>query len=188
MKKINSIFAKNYPLNKSKDLCTIEIYLNQYEDIFNKYDSAPIERREINPELEIYLKRCCEEIPFKYSLKIEISVSEKINKTEYKNKLKAALKNYFNFQIYLLEKRLNRNNRKALFYIFSGFFLLWIVAIWQIEISRILLTIIEDGILIGGWVFLWEAVSLFFFNNSKLYKSCQDYKRLLNASLIFKEI
>ena len=188
MKKTNSIFAKIYPLNESTRLCTIEIALNQYEDIFNKYDSAPLERREIDSELETYLKRCCEEIPSKYSLELDISIPARIRENEKEDKLRDGFKNHFSFQVYLLEKKLNKNKLNILFEILFGFFLLWIVAIWEVDICRILLSIIENGIVIGGWVFLWDAVSKFFFTNSQLNKSYQDYKRLLNSSIIFREV
>ncbi len=188
MKKTNNIFRKIYPLNESTGLCTIEIALNQYEDIFNKYDSAPLERREIDPELETYLKRCCEEIPSKYSLELDISIPAKIRENEKEEKLRDALKNHFSFQVYLIKNKRNRNNLNVIFDIFSGFFLLWIVAIWEVDISRILLSVIENGIVIGGWVFLWDAVSRFFFTKSKLNKSYQNYERLLNSSIIFREI
>ena len=187
MKKKDNIFAQTYQLNESTNVCFIEIALTQYDHIFNKWDCAPLERREVEPELESYLKRCCQEIPSKYSLELYFKIPAEIKNPEKEEKSRNGLKNYFTFQIYLLKKKLKKNNRYIFLYILSGFFLLWIVAIWQIDISQILLSIIENGLLIGGWVFLWEAVSTLFFSNSELYESYRIYKRLLNSLILFQE-
>ena len=187
MNKKDNIFTKTYQLNESTRVCFIEIALNQYAHIFNKWDCAPLERREVDPELESYLKRCCEEIPFKYSLELYFTIPAEIKNYEKEEKSRDGLKNHFTLQIYLLKKKLNRNNRNIFLYVLGGFFLLWIVAIWQIDISRILLSIIEDGLLIGGWVFWWEAVSTLFFANSEVYESYRTYKRLLNSLIVFRE-
>ncbi len=188
MDKQDNIFSKTYKLNESTLVCFIEIALNQYAHIFNKWDYAPLERREVDPELESYLKRCCEEIPSKYSIELDFIISAEIINYEKEEESRNGLKNHFTLQIYLLKKKLNRNNLKIFLYVLSGFLLLWIVAIWEIDISRILLSVIEDGLLIGGWVFLWEAVSTLFFANSEIYESYRTYKRLLNSIIVFREV
>lgn len=45
----------------------------------------------------------------------------------------------------------------------------------------------RSGLAITGWVFLWEAVSLFAFTNRELYQRYRTYKRLHNAPVIFRE-
>ncbi|XPM57997.2 MAG: hypothetical protein EDM05_009505 [Leptolyngbya sp. IPPAS B-1204] len=51
-----------------------------------------------------------------------------------------------------------------------------------------LTSLLAEGIFIGGWVFLWEAVSLFFFTDLELYERYRAYKRLLNAPVFFREV
>lgn len=50
---------------------------------------------------------------------------------------------------------------------------------------NVFLSILVEGQFIGGWVFLWEAISLFFFTNYDLYKKVKKYKRFLNTSIKF---
>ncbi|MBD2053678.1 hypothetical protein [Leptolyngbya sp. FACHB-60] len=47
--------------------------------------------------------------------------------------------------------------------------------------------VLTEGLFIGGWVFLWEAVSLFFFSNRDLYNRYRTYRRLRNSEVIFSE-
>jgi hypothetical protein len=69
-----------------------------------------------------------------------------------------------------------------------GFFFLWFGTLFPIYLAENMATsIISEGIFIGGWVFLWEAVSLFFFTNRELYIKYRTYKRLQHTPVIFRE-
>ena len=186
--KEDTIFAKTYRIDKSTNVCMIEIALDQYADIFNRWDSAPLERREVNPELEGYLERCSDEIPFRYSIELDITIPERMRDKQKEEKSRDGIKNHLNFKIYLLKKKLYRNIRRTFYCGLAGSLLLGGVAIWQIAPHRIWLSILEQGIVIGGWVLLWEAVSLLFFADYELYRSCRTYKRLRNAAVIFREV
>ncbi|ACK73158.1 conserved hypothetical protein [Gloeothece citriformis PCC 7424] len=188
MKKKDKIFTEIYKINESTNLCIIEIGIDQYADIFNKWDSAPFKRREVNPELEQYLERCSDEIPFRYPIELHFTFPEGIKDTQKEDKSRDGIKNHFTFRIYIVKRKLNRNNRRTLYCALAGSFFLGIVAIWKFTPERVLPSIIEQGLLIGGWVFLWEAVSLLFFVNYELYHSYRTYKRLRNAPIIFREL
>lgn len=188
MKKKDRIFTKTYKINESTNLCIIEIALDQYADIFNKWDSAPFKRREIDPELEQYLERCSDEIPFRYPIELDFTIPSGIRDKQKEEKSRDGIKNHFTFKMYLLKKKLNRNNRRTLYCALAGSFLLGGVTIWQIAPKSVLPSILEQGLLIGGWVFLWEAVSLFFFVNYELYHGYRTCKRLRNAPIIFLEV
>jgi hypothetical protein len=42
-----------------------------------------------------------------------------------------------------------------------------------------------EGLSIGGWVFLWEAIVLAFFKSRKLRTKSKRYRRLANAPITF---
>lgn len=96
-----------------------------------------------------------------------------------------GLMNSFIFRRYFMRKK---TNTQMLLCIFLGFGFLWMGAVFSIRFEgKLLLFILVDGLSIGGWVFLWEAVSLFFFTNRDLYHRYRIYKRLQNAPVIFQE-
>ena len=78
MKKIDKVFAKTYKIDQNSNTCRIEIALAQYDDIFNKWDFDPFERREVNPDLEDFLERCSDEIPFRYSIEFHFTIPERM--------------------------------------------------------------------------------------------------------------
>ncbi len=184
----DTIFAKTYRIDKSTNVCMIEIGLDQYADIFNRWDSSPLERREVNPELEGYLERCSDEIPFRYSIELDITIPEGMRHKQKEEKSRDGLKNHFTFKIYLIKKKLNRNNRRTLYCVLVGFILLGGGITWQIAAQSLLPSILREALNIGGWVFVWKAVSVFFFGNTELYHSYRTYKRLRNAPIIFQEV
>ncbi len=188
MKKKDRVFHETYKIDESTNLYMIEIALDRYTDIFNKWDPSPFKRREVNPDLEHYLERSSDEIPLRYPIELYIAVPKGIKDEQMEEESRNGIKNHFNFRIYLLKERLNKNNSRVLICVLAGFFLQGVVAIWQIDPNRILPSIFEQGLLIGGWVFLWEAVSLFFFTNRELYHRYRTYKRLRNAPVSFQEV
>jgi hypothetical protein len=52
--------------------------------------------------------------------------------------------------------------------------------------TNILTTTLLEGLSIGGWVFLWEAFSLFFFTRQKILIRLKRYIRLENTRISFK--
>jgi hypothetical protein len=52
---------------------------------------------------------------------------------------------------------------------------------------NVLTSVLTEGLFIGGWVFLWEAVSLFFFSNRDLYYRYRTFRRLRRSEIIFSE-
>ncbi len=54
--------------------------------------------------------------------------------------------------------------------------------------SKLVAIYLRESLNIGVWVFVWKAVSVFFFGNTELYRSYRTYKRLRNAPIIFHEV
>jgi hypothetical protein len=45
---------------------------------------------------------------------------------------------------------------------------------------------VQQGFNVGGWVFLWEAISMFFFRRNEELREIEKYGRFLNSSIYFK--
>lgn len=166
----------------------IEIALDQYSDIFNEWDPAPFKRREIDADLELYLEGSAEEIPSKYPIELYFIIPAGSRNQLMEQESRSALKSFFTFRIYFLKRDLRKVNIRILRYLVTGFILLWVGTIYPGHTSDApWATVITEGIFIGGWVFLWEAVSLFFFSNRDLYQRRKMYKRLLDSPIFFRE-
>jgi hypothetical protein len=52
-------------------------------------------------------------------------------------------------------------------------------------LGNVFLTTLVDIVSIGGWVFLWEAISTFAFKNREAREKYRQYKRLSMAPVRF---
>jgi hypothetical protein len=52
--------------------------------------------------------------------------------------------------------------------------------------DNIFLGTIQQGFNIGGWVFLWEVISMVFFRGREVSSEITKYQRFLNSLIYFK--
>lgn len=182
------LFNEIYSIDQATNLYMIEVALDQYTDIFNSWDPAPFKRREIDPDLETYLEGSCDEIPAKYPIELYFKLPQGKRHEQMEQETKQGLENSFNFKLYVLRKELGKTNTQMVLCILMGFFFLWLGTILANRFeTKMLLSLLAEGLFIGGWVFLWEAVSLFFFTNRDLYHRYRMYQRLRQAPVVFAE-
>lgn len=184
----NSLFSEIYAIDPATDLYMIEIALDRYADVFNEWDPAPFKRRSLDDDLELYLEGSSEEIPLRYAIELCFTIPPGIRDEHLEEETRNGLRNSFLFKMYLLRRELAKINTQILRYIVLGFLCLWISAILSKRLGAdTLVSLIIDALIIGGWVFLWEAVSLFFFTNREIYHRYRLYKRLYDSPIVFRE-
>jgi hypothetical protein len=188
MKK-DTFFSKIYALDQSTNRYMIEIALDRYEDIFNEWDPAPFKRREIDSDLQLYLEGSAEEIPLQYPIELCFTVPTGKRNECMEEETRSALRSFFGFKIYFSKRESRKLHIRILNYLFFGFLLLWTGNTYPgHDATEDWAIVLTEGIFIGGWVFLWEAVSLFFFTNREMYHRNRIYARLLNAPVFFQEV
>lgn len=186
--KPDKLFSQIYKTNTLTNCYMIEVGLDQYKDIFSEWDPAPFKRRDIDPDLQLYLEGSSEEIPFRYLVELCFIIPVGIQNDQIEAETRKGLENSFAFKRYLLRKEIAKTNAQILRFVLIGFIFLGIAA-FSSERAKdvVLLPTLVEGIFIAGWVFLWEAVSLFFFTNRDLYHRYRTYKRLQDAPVFFRE-
>jgi hypothetical protein len=187
--KRKSVFSEVYALDQSTNRYMIEIALDQYEDIFSEWDPAPFKRREIDADLELYLEGSVEEIPSRYPIELFFILPQGKRNQTLEEEARKGIRRFFGFRIHFLKLELRKITLRILNYLFFGFLLLWVGNTYPGHDSpRDWAILLADGIIIGGWVFLWEAVSLFSFTSLEMYQRHRVYNRLLQAPVFFKEL
>jgi hypothetical protein len=183
-----SLFSEIYAINPSTHAYMIEIALDHYTDIFDEWDPAPFKRRSIDPDLELYLEGSSEEIPLRYPVELCFTVLPGSRDEKMEAESRSGLSNSFVFKMYLLKKELKKTNRQILRWTILGFVFLWLGMILSDKFPyQRLPSLLAEAIIIGGWVFVWEAVSLFFFTDLEIHQRYRTYRRLRNSPVIFQE-
>ena len=188
MGKQDRLFREVYKIDQETNLYMIEVALNQYADIFNEWDSTPFKRRDLDPDLRLYLEESSDEIPFKYPIELYFTIPAGTRDERIEKEAEDGIKNSFISKRYFLGKKMKQTNMQTFRFVLVGFVFLWVAKTfsgWRAEAN--LQSILLEGLAISGWVFLWEAVSLFFFTNRELHHLYYTYKRLQNAPVLFRE-
>lgn len=186
--KESGLFAEIYRYDTATGAYIIEIALDDYGDIFSEWDPAPFKLRDIDPDLELYLEGCSDDIPFKYPVTLNFTIAKALRNARSEEQARNGLKNGFTFKRYFLKKEIYTANRRTVFFSLIGFAFLWVATIFP---ERLLLSpfpsIIVEGLFIGGWVFLWEAISLILFTTGGLRHRDHTYRRLQRSPVMFTD-
>ncbi|TDO86145.1 hypothetical protein DFR79_11559 [Halanaerobium saccharolyticum] len=99
----------------------------------------------------------------------------------------ATIKNNFRMKLFFINQDLKQNNKKIMTYILMGItFLITAYLIPESEDLSLLISLLMEGLFVGGWVFLWEAFSIFFFGSRELKDKKKRYFRYLESDILFK--
>lgn len=180
--------AQIYRTFEDTDRLMIEVALDNYEDMFNEWDPTPFKRRDIDPDLRTYLEECSEELSLSRKIAVAFFIPKAEIDAEKQEKCAEGLRNFFEFNHYLAKKDLRLSRESALKYSLLGLTFLAIAVVFEGALKKnVLFGILEQGLFIGGWVFLWEALTLLAFKNTELTHSIKEWERFLDAPIIFKK-
>jgi hypothetical protein len=178
---------KIYEKNTSTGNYVIQVALDKYNDIFNDWDRAPFRKRDMDPDLAIFLENCFEEIPAKHGVDICFYLPKEEKDVNREEALIAGIKTYYSFYLHQEIKVLKKNYRKMFKYLVSALSLLAISVFLSTSVdNNIFIGTIQQGLNIGGWVFLWEVISMVFFRGLEVSSEINKYQRFLNSLIYFK--
>ncbi|CCU77773.1 hypothetical protein HSACCH_00152 [Halanaerobium saccharolyticum subsp. saccharolyticum DSM 6643] len=176
-----------YHTNHHNNAYLIELNLDKYNDLFNSWDGSELDRKELDPELSQFLERASYELPIKEKVELCFYLPEGKKNKKMEADSKATIKNNFRMNLFFINQNLKNNNKKIATYILMGIlFLLTAYLIPESKDLSLLISLLMEGLFVGGWVFLWEAFSIFFFGSRELKDKKKRYFRYLESEIFFK--
>lgn len=182
-----SYLNKIYDINPDTGNYIIEIAVEDYKNIFNELDYGPMIKREIAPDLKNFLYDCSYDIPYRYGIDIFLNIWSMENNKFKEELVLSGFKTYFSFYLRKCQKRLKRSYYQIAEYILISFMLL--LSSFFLErklIKSVLSSVVLEGLIIGGWVFLWQSIAFITGDRKKLTDEIKTLKRLLDSSIYFK--
>ncbi|MBK6573009.1 MAG: hypothetical protein IPG21_11140 [Saprospiraceae bacterium] len=143
-------------------------------------------KRDLDSDLMTYMEESSVDIPLKYPLILQFNAPTDIRDSEKEQRVITGIKTYFQFMIRSYKREINQVYQRSITYILSAFALLlfgFYLNNWSSK--NILYETLVEGLNIGGWVFLWEAIVLFVFKNRDTRIQCKRYERLENSPIHF---
>ena len=186
MEHTDKTLEKIYERDKATGAYIISVAIDKYTDIFNEWDPAPFRKRDIDQDLRYFLEDCSSDIPIKSDVTLTFDVLDEARDSEKETRIKSGLKTYFSFVRNLLERKIKKSYETSLLYVLASFFLLAASFLLRtVTPDGLLFVVTVEGLNIGGWVFLWEAISTFVFKNRDVRSKYLQYRRLSCAPVLF---
>lgn len=175
-----------YRYDSTTGTYAIDIRLPDYDYAFSQWTHAWEEVPEANPGLVQYLKDCSDDIPFQAP--IEIVFGMEVSRDPIKEeRLTDSIRKYFRYELFIERRKIRRLLARVTQYMAVSFFLLTGGLLLEAFIAdHLLLRVLHQGLFVGGWVFLWEAIHQFSFQQSSLRRTVADYRRFLEAKIRFE--
>jgi len=185
--KKSDYLQKIYEKNTTTGNYVIQVAIDKYTDIFNEWDRAPFRKRDMDPDLAIFLENCFEDIPAKYGVDICFYLPKEGKDISREELLIAGIKTYYSFYLHQEIKTLKENYSRLFKYLLSSFSLLAVSVFLSTSVGdNIILGTVQQGFNIGGWVFLWEVISIIVFRGREVSSEISKYQRFLNSLIYFK--
>ena len=183
---MEDMFKQIYRYDEDTDEFILEMALNHFHELFHEWDASTIRKKDLDPDLVDFLVEAVTDLPKDANIAILFKLSSSEPDPKLEDIAQNALHNYFDFKIHLSKRQVNRFLRRALSYLMIGFsFILGATLLDQV-LDRITFNVLTQGLFIGGWVFIWESVSLLFFKIRGLRQDHKRYEKIKNATIYFK--
>lgn len=181
-KYLNQIYKRN-PETKNY---VVELKVENLSYIFNDWDSAIFKRRDIDPELIEFLEDCSSDIPLRFGIELHFDVLDGLKDLNKEKQIALGIKNHLNYLLYVEQINIKKLFKKIITCIIIGFLLIACGSSWNVFMPQnIVSKVLEEGIYVGGWVFLWEAVYVLFFEINLVRTKIKEYGRLVKAPINF---
>jgi hypothetical protein len=185
MKKANK-YETLYRKNNTTGRVIIDIALEDYLEFFHEWDNSVFRKRDIHPELAEFLDLCSEDIPLRKKLEIVFTMNTDELSVEKEEQIRISYKNYYNSLKRLVNKKAERFFKISAILLFTSLVLLSAYALLrEITSDSIISDVLLESLLIGGWVFTWEAVHLLFLDIIEPFRRRREIKRFLETEITF---
>ncbi|MDQ1276952.1 MAG: hypothetical protein QG610_2531, partial [Euryarchaeota archaeon] len=165
----------------------IELELKSLMQLFDSFDPAPFREKDLDPEAEEYIFNAVDEFPLQKPLEIMIYLPSTEVSEEIEADLKEAIKNHFSYKKLLTEielKRLLHRGRKNLIIALTFLFLcLLVIRLLAAFGESLLNTLFSEGLLIIGWVAMWEPVHIFLYGWWPIVHRRNTYEKIIHTDV-----
>lgn len=176
-----------YRKNEETGRVIIDIALDDYHEFFHEWDNSVFKKRDIHPELAEFLDLCSEDIPLRKDFEIVITMKAPAPAPEKEEQLRLSYLNYYKSLNRLETRKTKRLIRVSTAMLILSLSLLFVYGFFiDYRSSSILSKVLFESILIGGWVFAWEAVHTLFLDIFAPFHRFREIKRFLRTEIGFK--
>jgi hypothetical protein len=165
----------------------IELELNSLKQLYNFLDPSPFHEKELDLDAEEYIYNAVDEFPLGKPLEVMIYLPSAEVSEEIEINLKKAIKNHFFYKKLLTEIKLRRllyqgriNLMIALIFLFLCLLAIRLLSTFEESLIK---TLFSEGLLIIGWVAMWEPIHIFLYGWWPIVHERNIYQKIINMEV-----
>ena len=161
----------------------VKVSAVKIEDLYNEFDKkSSFSKKDLDQELVEYIIESVNEIG-KESFYIKFYIEEKVDKG-LQEKVRNSIKHYFSYLQDLEKKKMREQIKNSFIFIVIGLFFT-ACALLTGDSENFFIKILSEGMLVAGWVSLWEALATLLIKWLPLTKKLKLYKRVFACNVEF---
>ena len=167
---------------KHGDSILIELNLHSVMQLFNSLDPSPFHDKDLDDDAVKYIVDTAQELPHKTPLRLHILLPPEVMTAESNENIERAIHNYFEYQTEVADRALRQKLREGRASLVIGVLFLFACigarALIEPVGSGMLHDIVQEGLLISGWVAMWGPIQIFLYDWWPIRNRRQLYHKL----------
>lgn len=183
-------FQPVYDYVEKEKVQLIEIKIKKVNQLFNSFDPSPFLEKDLDDDAFEYIVTAVEEHPLKVKQKIIIHLPKKELRKIPDHEIRNAIHHHFGYRKKLAEKNVRHKIEEGqlsfvigiAFLAFCLFVSNWISHNYDTLLSNILV----EGLIISGWVAMWNPISNILYDWWPINKEKKTYDKISKMEIDFR--
>lgn len=161
----------------------IKISTKKVEDLYDDFDKqSSFLKKDLNEDLVSYIIDSVSEID-KDNFCIKFYIEEIVDEKK-QIKIKNSIKQYFHYLAELEKKRMQEQRKNSFIFMIIGF-IFTTLALLTGDSESFVIKLLSEGMMVAGWVSLWESLATFLIKWLPLTKKLKLFKRVFSCDVQF---
>jgi hypothetical protein len=165
----------------------IELVLRNVMQLFNSLDPSPFHEKELDPDAEEYIFNAVLDQPKKIPVKMAIYLPEEAIKDTTRESIILGIHNHFIYKSSVSDRELRRLFERGRLVLVIAMGILFMTLLARQALSTLeqdlLVRMAGEGLLIFGWVTLWEPAYIFIYGWWPIVQKRKIYEKITTMEI-----
>lgn len=177
-----------FPVDAATGAPIVGIEVANYAELFNRLDRTPCRYRDLSSDIKQFLSECSRWIPLPRPFILEFQVTAASPDPKCQKDVVDGIHNFFAYLIQVTHSDLAVQRRRILVFVsLSVAFLAGTIVLGNaVDTTKMIPGLILNGLTVGGWVFLWEALHIAFIRRHDIRTELARLERLVRTEIRFR--
>jgi hypothetical protein len=160
---------------------TIEVKLQEFEQLFNTIDPSPFHEKDLDHDLEEFIVSWATEYPLHEPLRLVVYLENRPAGANAQKVIERAVHNYFTYKTAFNQREFKLLLREGRLSLVIGLLFLTLCLSGGQVANRFHIpgaTIVETSLTIAGWVAMWHPMDVFLYGWWPLRRAGKVYRKL----------